>query len=214
MKKIFLTSIVLFFLGIFLSFSQDKISKLDVRFGIGTSQWSDLYFPEISTIAIAIENEINYKFSKYFAISGSLNYSFGIPKRIEYGFEQSKNLYENIAGFFQISSIIFYSPFKNNKKNDFRVGVGPVWINANIYEHFEDYLCSTCIPVQSPIRTNIRKANTLAANFIIEDSYTIKEQFIVGLKLYYQPNLSGLNGFNENIGLTAKFGIKIFNKQK
>ena len=204
MKKIFLTSISLFFLGIFLSFSQDKISKLDVRFGIGTSQWSNLFYSEISTITI--ENEINYKFSKYFAISGSLNYSFDISKKIDYGV----GFNQYYVNFFQISSTIFYSPFKNNKNNDFRVGVGPVWITGDI-NVVDEFTCSICF---IPQQTYNRKANTLTANFLIEDSYTIKEQFIVGLKLFYQPNLSGLNGFNENIGLTAKFGIKIFNKQK
>ncbi len=209
-KKIFLTSIFLFFLGIFLSFSQDKISKLDIRFGIGTSQLNNLSYPEISTVAI--ESEINYKLSKYFAISGSLNYLFGIPKRYDFsnGFSQFN------ANFFQISSAIFYSPFKNNKNNDFRVGVGPVWITGYINVDGESNYCSKCQFFKAPEIQTYIKENVLTANFIIEDSYTINEQFIVGLKLYYQPYLptSDFYRFNENIGLTAKFGIKIFNKKK
>ena len=88
------------------------------------------------------------------------------------------------------------------------------WITGYKNMHGESNYSSTCQFIKAPeIKTNI-KENLLTANFLIEDSYTIKEQFIVGLKLFYQPNLSGLYGFNENIGLTAKFGIKIFNKQK
>ncbi|MCX8472086.1 MAG: hypothetical protein ORN85_00410 [Sediminibacterium sp.] len=196
MKKIFLTSISLFFLGIFLSFSQDKISKLDVRFGIGTSQLN--YKNLINFSTFMIENEINYKFSKYFSVAGSIGYL------ISTGFQINNATFDLVnTNYFLINTNIFYSPFSNSRKNDFRIGFGPTWIIG--YRYIMGSARNNYGLYYINISENI-EYNVLAANFIIEDSYTIKEQFIVGLKAFYQTN--------NNLGIMAKFGIKFFNKKK
>ena len=196
MKKIFLTSIFLFFLGIFLSFSQDKISKIDVRFGIGTSQLN--YKNLINFSTFMIENEINYKFSKYFSVAGSIGYLFSTGVQINNATFDLVN-----TNYFLINTNIFYSPFSNSRKNDFRIGIGPTWIIG--YRYIKGSARNNYGLYYINISENI-DYNLLAANFIIEDSYTIKEQFIVGFKAFYQTN--------NNLGIMAKFGIKFFNKKK
>jgi len=102
---------ILFVLILFIAsiegFSQVKLEKLDVRFGAGTSLLGSGDF-----LTAMFENEVNYKLNYLFTISPNISYG-----KSDFGVALS-------ASFIQFNLNFFISPFKNNKKNDFRVGGG------------------------------------------------------------------------------------------
>ena len=183
MKK--LTLIIVAVLIGFTSDAQETGSKLDLRFGIGTS-----LLGTGDMITIMLENEANFKLNRYFTLSGGVAYAksiFGV-------FDQ--------AAFIQLNSNIFISPFRNNRKNDFRVGTGLSWYSvSDVYLSSASYENGQLIDADY----ELGKRNSRGFNIIIENTYTITEKFLLGVKLFTQPYKNG----DINSGFMLKFGFKI-----
>jgi len=176
--------IVLFVIATQLN-AQDKQTKFDVKFGVGISL---LGTGDMTTINF--ENETNYKISQYFSTSFTLNYG-----------RSNSGVYET-SSYIQGNLNIFISPFKNNRKNDFRIGTGFSIMNISDSYYFLQE-CGVGIEQTSPYHFD--KRNSSGFNIIIEDTYSINEKYLIGLKLFTQPYFNG----DLNSGVLLKFGLKI-----
>ncbi|MCT4665493.1 MAG: hypothetical protein N4A45_09700 [Flavobacteriales bacterium] len=166
--------------------AQEKKSQLDYQFGAGMSF---LGSGDISTILF--ENEVNYKINQYFSSSIGIN----IAKR---------NGHHSVvtASFLQGNLNAFFSPFKNNNKYNFRFGGGCSLMDISYNTYGALKLQNGIVQGQHPKLIN---KTILGFNIIIENSYTIKEKYIIGFKLFTQPFYDG----NINSGSILKMGIKI-----
>jgi hypothetical protein len=164
--------------------AQNIDKKFDFRFGTGTSL---LGTGDMRTIMF--ENEINYQFTKYCTFSCSVGNGWS-----------DSGVYES-ASFFQGNMNIFLSPFKNNRKNDFRIGTGLSYMNiSDVYVESTEWIDGKGM-VEG---FTIERRNSFGFNFIIEDSYTISERFIIGIKIFTQPYFGDINS-----GVLFKIGLKI-----
>jgi hypothetical protein len=164
---------------------QEKSEKLDFRIGSGVSL---LGSGDMTTFVY--ENELNYKLNNYLTSAVSINLG-----RSNYG------VYENSA-FTQGNLNIFLSPFKNNKKSDFRIGTGLSYYSvSDAYATSRSYENGQLVAVVYGIETR----NSYGINVIIEKSSMITDKLFWGAKLYSQPYFNG----DINTGLTFKLGYKI-----
>jgi len=182
MKKYII--IILFVIATQLN-AQDNQKKFDIKFGVGISL---LGTGDMTTINF--ENELNYKISQYFSTSFTLNYG-----------RSNSGVYET-SSYFQGNLNIFISPFKNSRKNDFRIGTGFSIMNiSDSYYFSQDSGAGT--GQTSPY--NFDKRNSYGFNIIIEDTYSIKDRYLIGLKLFTQPYTNG----DINSGILLKCGLKL-----
>lgn len=164
-------------------FSQEITKKFDLRLGAGLSL---LGSGDMSTITF--ENELNYKINSYFSSSLSLNFG-----------KSYRGIYENTS-YLQSNLNIFLSPFKNIRKNNFRIGGGLSLMNVtNSAEPWVDCGVGSPAEVQTLTHTN----NSFGFNIILENTYTIANKYLIGLKLFTQPYTNG----DINTGILVKFGV-------
>ena len=165
--------------------AQEKQDKYDLRFGVGLSL---LGTGDMRTINF--ENEFNNKFNPHFSNSISLNFG-----RSNWGVGET-------ASFIQGNLNIYWSPFKNNKRNDFRLGTGVSFFNiSDAYMSFESYNGTQLIDKDYVFDNRY----SVGVNMIIENTYSINDRFILGLKLFAQPYISS----DINSGAMLKFGLKL-----
>jgi len=165
--------------------AQETESRIDFRFGVGTSL---LGTGDMQTIMF--ENEANIKWNRYFTLGAGLGYA----KSDDGVFEQ--------ASFIQLNTNVYISPFKNSRKNDFRVGTGLSWYSvSDVYQSSATYQNGQLIDSEYVFD----KRSSIGFNIIIENTYSIGEKFLLGLKLFTQPYQNG----DINSGIMLKFGIKI-----
>jgi len=165
--------------------AQDKQEKFDIKFGIGISL---LGTGDMTTINF--ENELNYKYNHHFSTSFTLNYG-----------RSNSGVYMT-SSYIQGNLNIYISPFKNNRKNNFRIGTGLSIMNISD-SHCIEQECGVGIKQSSPCHYNRR--NSFGLNIIIEDTYSINDRFLIGLKLFTQPYSNG----DINSGLLIKCGLKL-----
>src|ERR1035437_8874666 len=94
--------------------AQEEQEKFDFRIGSGVS-----LLGSGDMITLNVENEFNFKFSQYFSNSISVNYG-----------RSNSGAYET-ASFIQGNINLYISPFRNNKRNDFRIGSGLSYYNVS-----------------------------------------------------------------------------------
>ncbi len=135
------------------------------------------------------ENEISYRISQYFTASFTLNYG-----------RSNSGVYAT-SSYIQENMNIFVSPFKTNRINDFKTGTGFSIMNISDSYYFEQD-CGVGTEQSSPCHFD--KRNSSGVNIIIEDTYSIKEKYLIGLKLFTQPYFNG----DVNTILLLKFGLK------
>ncbi len=163
--------------------AQDTGKKFDVRFGIGTS-----LLGSGDMVTLAFENEVNYNINRYFAASVSLGYG-----------RSNHGVYES-SSYIQGNLNVFVSPFRNNSKNDFRIGAG--FSMMNIFETYgEQEYCGVGYP--DNIQPQFDRRNSFGYNIIIEDTYTFSNMFLIGLKVFTQP----FTNEDINSGIMLKTGI-------
>jgi len=159
---------------------QTLSNQCDLRVGIGASNLGTGDLPTMN-----YENEFNYKLNQYFTSAASINLGRS-------SFERSQT-----ASFTQLNANIFLSPFKNNRRFDFRLGTGITFYNisnaynAAVYANNQDY--------------SIEKYNAFGFNMIIENTFSLKERLLMGFKLFAQPYTNG----DINTGLMLKTGLRI-----
>ena len=140
--------------------------EMDLRLGIGMTD-----FQPIDKVSLAIEMELNKKFTPYFTAAPSIVYDKSER-------EQGKN-----SSLLQFNLNGFVSPFRNNRRNDFRLGggIGYSFLSLNSSEN----------------------RNSLGFNIIVENSFFIKENLFIGIKGYTQYFLNKDVG----VGLMLKAGM-------
>jgi hypothetical protein len=180
------TKTFIFILAAFLSLQaigQENTNKLDLRLGTGVS-----LLGSGDMITFNFENELNVKINQYFSSSASINLG-----RSNYGVSET-------ASFVQGNLNVFFSPLKNNKRFDFRVGTGLSYYNISVAYESSQYW-ENGVLVDTDYEFDNR--NSLGFNIIIENSYLITDKFLVGLKLFTQPYNNG----DINSGVMLKFGL-------
>ena len=180
MKNLFL--VVLLFVSIQL-FSQEKPSRFDLRIGSGVS-----FMGSGDVYSVGFENEFNYKLNDYFTSSASIGYTLGILKYVSTRHSISGNLN------------MFLSPFKNVKKNDFRIGLGLSYMSQTDGETIVHWYEGTPYTYYE-IERFMTKG--FGMNIILENTYAIKDKYLVGFKLFTQ-----LYEFQNHSGAYLKFGIR------
>ena len=91
---------------------------------------------------------------------------------------------------------IFFSPFKNNKNNNFKIGTGYSFLNfTSIYEKSWDSV--------NGFEYSYEKQNTGGFNLILEDEQIIRKKYIIGGKLFLNGKVSGAN----MLGGLIKLGV-------
>ncbi|GAA4845100.1 hypothetical protein [Algivirga pacifica] len=180
--------LITFFIGLLFIcsttvYAQEKPSRLDFRFGVGTSlQGSG------DMITLSFDNELNYRLNNYFATSLSISHG------------KSESGVFKMGSFIQGNLNAFVSPFRNNRRNDFRLGIG-LGVQNYVYSYIqsEEYINGQLI--QSPV---YRDKNGLGRNIIIENTFALTQRLLLGLKLYNQFYNSG----DVNTGIMLKAGVQ------
>lgn len=163
---------------------QERQDKIDIRIGSGISL---LGTGDMTTLNI--ENEVNYKYNRLLSNSVSLQYG------------RSNSGVWKTASFIQGNLNIFISPFKNDRKNDFRIGTGlGYYMISDAYLESAEY--SNGQLVDEDYKFEIR--NSFGINFILENTYSITDRFLIGLKLFTQPYFNG----DINTGGLLKLGVR------
>ena len=187
MKRYYIIMLLLLSFSAFSQTSQEsKERKFDFRFGTG---WSLLGTGDYS--CITFENELNYRISRYFTTSASIGLGHSVAGAASSGF----------SAFIEGNLNIFISPFRNNRINDFRLGGG-----LSVYNVYDNYLQSIHGVDGIEYKDYVtRKETSVGWSVIIEDTFTIKKRFLLGVKAYMQPFFNG----DINSGFTGKVGIKL-----
>lgn len=137
-----------------------------------------------------METELSVKLNNYFAIAG--NITFG--KSVGSDFDQS--------AFYQFNSNILVSPFKNSRKNDFRMGTG-----LSISDVTDVYDTERMFDNNQLVYTKavIDKRTSTGINFIFDYQYHASQRFVVGARLLNQQYTNG----DINTGFLVRMGWKL-----
>ncbi len=182
------TKFFIILLAIFFSIQvlgQENAHKFDLRLGTGISL---LGSGDMTTFNY--ENELNIKLDRYFSSSVSVNLG------------QSNSGVSKIATFVQGNANIFFSPFKNNKRFDFKIGTGLTFYNVSD-SRISSQNWENGVLINTEYEFDNR--NSFGLNVIIENSYLLTDKFLVGLKLFTQPYSNG----DINTGAMLKIGLRI-----
>lgn len=183
MKKTILVALMLLLLVLKTS-AQDYTSKFNYSLGAGLG-----FMGNGDLTATSFENDLTYKLNKYL----STNISFGIGRSLNN--TNSNNDY--LAG----SVNLYISPFRNDKRNNFKIGGGYSYINTS-----STYIGAVYYIPSYEVKYIYDDNFYNAFNIIIEDEYWINSKLLVGLKLYTTGNMS----FGAIIsGGLIKFGVSL-----
>lgn len=164
---------------------QDISDKIDIRAGAGISL---LGSGDMNTFNY--ENELNYKLNPYFTSSLSINLG-----------RSNNGVYET-ASFTQGNLNLFISPFRNDKRFDFRLGTGLTYYNiSDAYRQSAYYEDGVLIDLDYIFD----QRSSFGFNIIIENSYLLTNRLLGGFKLFTQPYFNG----DINSGLLLKIGLKL-----
>jgi len=181
MKKTALIIIAL--VTVFSLTAQVNTHKLDLKVGSGFG-----FMGDGDLTALCFENELNYKLNNYLSTSVSL----GIGRSLV---DANKH-----NDYLQGSINLFFSPFKNNRLNNFKIGAGYTRVNeATSYWSSSSYYNDIYIKKYEYSTSTIN-----GFNVILEDEYMINSRFLVGGKLFVTGGI--LEGGIVS-GAMAKFGI-------
>ena len=179
-KMIFLLAVLL---SGFRLQGQETYKHSDIRFGIGTSLLGSGDY-----MMFQYENEYNYRLNKYFTSALSVNFGKSIGGPLE-----------GSVHFWQGNLNLFFSPFKNTKALDIRLGTG-----LNIYDLSTTYVY-TALNGSPEKHYDFSREIDFGANFILEGIYRFSNKYAVGLKLFTQPTFHG----NINSGLMLTLGLNL-----
>lgn len=178
-KAILLLFLIVTFVG---ANAQTENKKNDIRFGAGTT------FVGKNSKVPTFEVEANRKITPYFAVGASL--AFG--RRVEDKYAQTS--------FEKVNLGVYFSPFKNNRKNDFRIGAG-----INYFDIGGFYATGMLFdPKQTEYHSY--KNSSFGFNFSLENTYTLNERLFIGAKVFAEPYLK--ETVNTNYGAMLRLGVK------
>lgn len=179
-KTILLFLLSLVFFG---TNAQTKDKRVDIRLGAGMT-----YIDKNSSIS-TFEVETNRKLSSYFAVGASL--AFGRDAADKF----------NMTSFEKVQLNLFVSPFKNNRRNDFRIGAGIGYFDIAGYQ-------ATGMQFDAEAtKHHSYKNSSFGFNFSVENSYMLTNRFFIGIKAFAEPYLK--ETINTNYGAILKLGVKL-----
>lgn len=143
--------------------AQEKTPKLDFKIGTGLG-----FMGSGDLTALCFENELNYKLNNYFSTSISL------------GFGRSIEFIERQNDYLQGSFNLFISPFRNDKRNNFKLGLGYTRINEAVTYLFSSFQ----YPNTYLNEFKYSGVSINGFNMIIENEYKITSKFLIGGKLF------------------------------
>lgn len=170
MYRIIIISLLAIFLSIPEMNAQSGDRDLDVRVGIGISD-----FKKESESLVLSEYELNIKWTDYFTVAPSIVLN-----------HNNNSFNSDFANFFQANLNAFGSPFRNDRRNEFRIGGGLSFYKLNG-------------------GTSSATKSSFGVNLILENRYMIKERFFIGIKAFIQPYLNK----ELNSGILLKAGINL-----
>jgi hypothetical protein len=99
---------------------------------------------------------------------------------------------------------MFYSPFKNNLGNDFRLGAGLSYYSV------DEGIGSTA-PNDPERVTNVtllghNKRKAMGINLIVENTVALTPRLLFGIKVFSQPYFNG----DINSGVMLKLGLRLY----
>lgn len=167
------------------TFSQNFGDRIDFRLGTGLSLQGTG-----DMIMLNYENELNCTMSRYFTLAGSVN------------FGRSVNGVYNNGSSSQGNIMLFFSPFKNTRRFDFRFGPG-FGFQRYSYTYQEWARYENGILVDE--RHAVNKRFAYGPSLTFEGTYMLNELYMLGAKLYTKPF------FNDDIdsGFMIKFGRRL-----
>ena len=164
------------------AFSQEFNNRFDFRLGTGISLQGTGDMNMIN-----YENELNYNLNNYFTLGAGLNFGRSFSGVIENATSTQGNL------------IFFYSPFRNNRRFDFRIGAGLGYQKYNgIFLQFARWQNGDLV------ETNFQgfENKDFGFNVTLEGSYMINDLYLIGAKIYTKPYSKG----DIDSGIMLKFG--------
>lgn len=164
MKKLSLIVIVLI-ISINLMAQVNK-HKFDFKFGSGLG-----FMGSGDVTALCFENELNYKFNHYVSTSVSL----GIGRTFQNVYSHNDYLLGSLN--------LFLSPFKNNGRNNFKIGGGYTLINETALYNPDRYNLDY---MQGNYNAGYYYLTRRVDGFsiIVEDEYMINSKFLIGGKIF------------------------------
>ena len=164
---------------------KDYSNKFDLKIGSG---FGFMGFGDV--VVVCFENEFNYKINKYLTAA----ISFGFGRSIGNGSGEWKVHNDYLSG----SINAFVSPFRNNRRNNFRVGGGYTYINEA-----SSYVSGIQSYPEYDIRYTMANQSSHCFNVIIEDEFKITKRLIIGAKLFLTGNIDSA----VILGGLIKFGV-------
>ncbi len=161
MKKT--TFIIIAFIASICLSAHSQTHKLDFKIGSGLG-----FMGSGDLTALCFENELNYKLNNYFSTSVSL----GLGRSIEYKTDHNDYL--------QGSLNLFISPFRNDMRNNFKIGLGYTLINESVTYLSSSYYSPNTYTNDFKYYSDIING----FNMIVENEYKITSRFLVGAKLF------------------------------
>ncbi|MEM7655465.1 MAG: hypothetical protein AAF399_04995 [Bacteroidota bacterium] len=165
-------------------FGQSAPSRADIRVGAGFS-----LLGSGDMQAQMIENELNYRLNNYFATSVGLGFG-----------RSNRGVYET-ASFLQGNGSLFFSPFKNNGRSDFRIGGGLTYYQVS--DAYESSRFSNGQDIQSEYTFDQR--SSLGFIVAIEQTFSLGDRGLLGIKAFTQPYMNG----DINSGVLLKLGVRL-----
>ena len=169
--------------------AQEYSNKFDFKTGTGLA-----FIGYGDGIIYSFENELNYKINNYFSTAVSIGLGRG-GNIVEEAFESGSQ-----GDYFLGSISVFFSPFKNNKRHNFKLGGGYSFFNFT-----QVYVGGLYHQTREKTYDYFGVSDNLF-NIILEYEYRINSRFMIGGKLFTAATYSG--GADVTGGL-IKFGIAL-----
>lgn len=178
-------SLTILFLFALLSsiYNQNTQTRADVRMGIGISYHGIFNLNPM----ILFENELNYFLNNKFSSSVNLNFAKG------------GNNSGEAASFIQGNMNVFLSPFRNSRRNDFRIGIGLSYYSLS-YSLFSD--AGNSYDQRDYENWNEK---SIGLNVIMENTYSISSKSLIGIKFIRQWYANNYRHF----AILLKYGFRI-----
>jgi long-subunit fatty acid transport protein len=181
MKQLFLILIALSSSPLLMA----QTSKFELRAGIGSS-----FLGTGDMRTITLENELYYALNDYFTFGGGIAVA-----------HSNRGVFEQ-ASFLQANSNLFISPFRNNRRLDWRLGTGISWYGISdvrpiSFKHENGSLVHA--------EYQLDRRNAPGINAITEVSYLMNDRFFAGVKLFSQF----YSNADRNTGAMLRVGLKL-----
>ena len=155
--------------------------RFDLRTGTGVYHTGAL-----DMRGLMVENELNYTLNRKFTISA------------QFALGRSNTGVGATSNFLQTNGTLFWSPFGNDGRHDFRLGAGVGYASiADAYTSRTEFLNNQIVDEDYTFRDRRESG----ANLVIEHTYALTPRLLLGGKAFVQTYA--------NAGLLLKLGVRL-----